>query len=152
MANDTETTLTVLDGTGTPRLFYGTVNGGTTYVFQFTPRVNGAQVGAANPQPTKPGQVTLVALDASSVVTANTPVTALLAGHRTAGGWICNPTTAPSGASLGINEIGTASGSTSSGSTTFIAPGQTYTLSPSANAVSVTSTQNNHVFSGYGWQ
>lgn len=92
----------------------------------------------------------ILALDVSSVTTGGTAVTALAAGHRTAGGWIMNPTTATT--NLGINEIGTASGTTSAGSTTFIAPGQSYSLVPSPNAVSVIASDSSHAFSGYGFQ
>lgn len=97
-----------------------------------------------------PGALTLYGLDISVVTTGGTAVTAFNAGHRTAGGWILNPI----GASiyLCINEIGTASGTSSSGNTTCIAPGQTYTLAPTANAVSVIASDNSHVFSGMGWQ
>jgi hypothetical protein len=93
---------------------------------------------------------TLVALDVSTVTTGGTAVTALSAGHRTAGGWIKNPETASY--NLGINEIGTATGTASSGSTTFIAPGETYVLAASGNAVSVISADSSHPFSGIGFQ
>ena len=148
MADDTQTTIPIVNGADALVNFLGTVNGLNQFTFQSTPRVNGAQVDTINPMPTKPGQVTLVALDVSVVTTANTAVTALVAGHRTAGGWIANPITASQ--NLGIAEIGTASGTTSQGSTTFIAPGQTYILAPSSNAVSVISSDSAHTFSGYG--
>jgi hypothetical protein len=93
---------------------------------------------------------TLVALDVSIVTTGGTAVTALTAGHRTAGGWIKNPETATF--NLGINEIGTATGTSSSGSTTFITPGETYVLAASGNAVSVISADSSHAFSGMGFQ
>jgi len=93
---------------------------------------------------------TIVPLDVAVVTTGGTPVTALSAGHRTAGGWIKNPDTATT--DLGINEVGSASGTTSSGSTTFIPPGEVYTLAASSNAVSVISTDSAHAFSGYGFQ
>ena len=149
MADDTQTTLNIVDGNGTLRAVYVTQNG-STYTFQSTPRVNGAQVDVTNPMPTKPGEITLVPLDVAIVTTGGTAVTALISGHRTAGGWISNPVTATQ--NLGINEIGTASGTTSSGNTTFIVPGQTYTLSASTNAVSVISSDSSHAFSGYGFQ
>jgi hypothetical protein len=152
MADDVQTTLVVVDGTGTQRSLYATVNSGTTYTFQSTPRVNGAQVDSTNPMPVlvKSAPITLVSLDTAIVASGGTAVTALLAGHRTAGGWISNPTTA--NVNLGINEVGVATGTTSSGNTTFITPGQTYTLSASANAVSVISSDSSHAFSGYGFQ
>ena len=151
MADDTQTTLNIIDGNGTLRTVYVTVNG-STYTFQSTPRVNGAQVDVTNPMAvqTKPFAYTLVALDIATVTTGGSPVIALSAGHRTAGGWISNPSTAT--VNLGINEIGPATGTTSAGSTTFIAPGQTYTLTPSGNAVSVVSSDSAHPFSGYGFQ
>ncbi len=114
----------------------------------------GADVSPTNPLPVavqaSGGSVTLITLDVKTVTTGGTPVTALIAGHRTGGGWIQNPPTAT--VNLGINEIGTAAGTTSSGDTTFIIPGQTYQLSPSANAVSVISSDSAHAFSGYGFQ
>jgi len=149
MADDSQSTLIITDGTGTQRTFYATVNG-TTYTFQSTPRVNGAQVDYTNPVPTKDGLITLVTLAISTVTTGGTAVTAISANGRTAGGWIQNPITATQ--NLGINEIGTATGTTSQGNTTFIAPGQTYKLAPSTNAVSVISSDSSHPFSGYGWQ
>ena len=99
---------------------------------------------------TTPGQRTLVTLDVKTVTTGGTAVTALISGHRTAGGIICNPGNAT--INLGVNEIGTASGTTSSGDTTFIIPGQCYNLSPAAGAVSVITSDSAHPFSGYGLQ
>jgi len=95
------------------------------------------------------GQVTLVALDVSTVSTGGTAVTALTSGHRAAGGWIKNPENAL--ANLGINEQGTATGTVSSGATTFIAPGEVYYLQPASGAVSVISSVSGHAFSGVGW-
>lgn len=97
-----------------------------------------------------PAELTLVALDVDSVTTGGTAVVALSAGHRTAGGWIQNPIGATQ--NLGINEIGTASGTTSAGNTTFISPGQSYVLVPSPNAVSVISSDSSHSFSGMGFE
>lgn len=96
-----------------------------------------------------PYGTTFVPLDAATVVTGGTAVVALKAGNRTAGGWIQNPV---GGNPLCINEVGTASGTTSSGNTTCIAAGQTYTLAPSSNAVSVISSDSSHAFSGYGFR
>jgi hypothetical protein len=96
------------------------------------------------------GSVTLVALDAATVTTGGVAVSALSAGHRTAGGWLFNPVTAAGG--LCINEIGTASGTVSAGSTTCIAAGQTYTLAPATTAVSVIAADSGHAFSGQGFQ
>jgi hypothetical protein len=154
MADDTQTTLNIIDGNGVLRSVYVTISGGSNYTFQSTPRINGAQVDITNPMPTlgKQTSLTLVPLDISTVTTGGTAVTALSAGHRTAGGWIFNPGGTSGTASLGINEIGTASGTTSVGNTTFIAAGQTYTLAASTNAVSVISADSGHAFSGVGFQ
>lgn len=100
--------------------------------------------------PTKSATQTIVPLDVSTVTTGGTAVTALAAGHRTAGGWIQNPSTAT--INLCINEVGTASGTTSAGSLTCIVPGQTYNLAAAAGAVSVISSDSSHPFSGYGFQ
>lgn len=98
-----------------------------------------------------PGLFTLIPLDVATVTTGGTAVTALIAGHRTAGGWIYNPSTAT--INLCINEVGgTASGTTSSGNLTCILPGQTYMLAPSNAIVSVISSDSSHAFSGLGWQ
>jgi len=103
----------------------------------------------AAPVYTTPAAVTLTPLDAAIVTTAGTAVVALAAAHRNKGGWLFNPTTAT--VALCINEIATAAGTTSAGSLTCIAPGQTYLLSPSPNAVSVVTSDSAHAFSGYGW-
>jgi inosine-uridine nucleoside N-ribohydrolase len=95
------------------------------------------------------GPITLVPLDVATVTTGGTAVTALAAAHRNKGGWLFNPNTAT--VNLCINEIGTASGTTSAGNTTCIIPGQTYVLAASPNAVSVISSDSAHPFSGYGW-
>lgn len=102
------------------------------------------------PVTTSPGARTLVTLDVKTVTTGGTAVTALASGHKSAGGWIQNPPSAT--INLCINEIGAATGTTSSGDTTCIAPGQAYNLIPSSGAVSVISSDNSHPFSGYGLQ
>jgi hypothetical protein len=106
---------------------------------------------ASNPLPvtTTPSAVTQVTLDVKTVTTGGTAVNALSAGHRTHGGWLKNPDAAA--ASLCINEIGTASGTVSSGDTTCIAAGQTYSISPGTGAVSVVSSDSSHTFSGVGF-
>jgi hypothetical protein len=100
--------------------------------------------------PTFPALMPIVPLDINTVTTGGTAVTALNAGHRTKGGWIQNPSTAT--INLCINESGTASGTTTQGSTVCIVPGQTYTLAPSQNAVSVISSDSAHPFGGEGFQ
>ena len=100
-------------------------------------------------QPATPGTITLVSLDVATVTTGGTAVTALIAGHRTKGGWLNNPSTAA--VNLCIAETGTAA-ATAGGNTTCIVPGQTYLLTASGGAVSVVSSDSAHAFSGYGWQ
>jgi hypothetical protein len=97
---------------------------------------------------TSPAARTIVTLDVKTVTTGNAAVTAIAAGNRTAGGFLQNPPTAT--INLCVNEIGVASGSTSSGDTTCIVPGQGYVLTPAAGAVSVVSSDAAHPFSGYG--
>jgi hypothetical protein len=104
--------------------------------------------GTTNAVSTSPNSRTLVTLDVKTVTTGGTAVTALTSAHKSAGGWIQNPPTAT--VNLCINEIGTATGTTSSGDTTCIIPGQTYNLVPSSGAVSVISSDSSHPFSGYG--
>lgn len=128
-----------VDGTGTA----GAPAGGVV-------TVQGAAGGTPQPTTTSPGARTLVTLDVKTVTTGGTAVTAILAGHRTAGGFLQNPVGAA--APLCINEIGTATGTTSAGDTTCIMPGQSYTLSPTATAVSVIASDSAHAFSGYGLQ
>lgn len=92
------------------------------------------------------GALTIVTLAVKLVTTGGTAVNAIAANGRTAGGWIQNPPTAPN--NLCINEIGTATGTTSSGDTTCIVPGQIYTVAPGTAAVSVISATSSHAFSG----
>jgi hypothetical protein len=94
------------------------------------------------------GPMTINELAVSTVTTGGTAVTALAAGTRTAGGWIQNPPSAT--VNLCINEVGTATGTTSAGSTSCIIPGQSYNLTPSIQPVSVISSDSAHPFSGYG--
>lgn len=103
-----------------------------------------AMVGSAQ------ATVVIVSLDAATVTTGGTAVTAIAAGHRTSGGWIQNPNVAT--VNLCINEKGTATGTTSAGDTICIVPGQVYSLVASGNAVSVVSSDSAHPFAGYGWQ
>lgn len=117
---------------------------------QTTPGTTNGVVVNSGTVTANPGSRTLVALDIATVTTGGTAVTALNSGHRTAGGWIQNPPSAT--INLCINEIGTASGTTSAGSTTCIQPGQTYALVPAAGAVSVISSDSSHPFSGEGLQ
>jgi hypothetical protein len=125
-----------------------------------TSTVNGPQqhscvpVSTTNPLPvtgaTSPATLAPVALDASSVVTGGTAVTASAAGHHNKGGWIQNPSTAT--INLCINEQATASGTTSSGALVCITPGQNFTMTPSSTTnVSVVSSDSSHAFAGQGY-
>jgi hypothetical protein len=149
-ANQTAVTGTVAAGTAASNslLAGGVYN--STQPAPTTGQQTALQVDVHGNLRTNYGSVTLVALDVATVTTGGTAVTALTAGHRTAGGWISNPTTAT--INLCINEIGTATGTTSSGSTTCISPGVTYALAPSTGAVSVISSDSTHPFSGEGFQ
>lgn len=95
-----------------------------------------------------PSQRTLVTLDIKTVTTGGAAVAAISAGHRTAGGFLQNPKGAT--IDLCINEIGTATGTTSSGDTTCIPPGGSYKVAPASTAVSVITSDSSHPFSGYG--
>lgn len=112
--------------------------------------IEGSSSGVAEPVVTTPGQRTQVTLDAKTVTTGGTAVTAIAIGHRTAGGFLQNPAGAT--VALCINEIGIATGTTSSGDTTCIPPGTPYNVAPAAGAVSVISSDSSHPFSGYGMQ
>jgi hypothetical protein len=95
-----------------------------------------------------PGQTTPIPLDVAVVTTGGTAVQAVNPGNRLRGGWLQNPIGAT--AALCVNEIGVASGTTSNGNTTCIAAGQSYAFTPGSGAVSVISSDSNHVFSGIG--
>ena len=118
-------------------------------IIQTTPgTTNGVVTNTGSVTNMSPAARTLVTLDVKTVTTGGTAVAALTAGHRTAGGILCNPQGAT--INLGVNEIGTAAGTTSSGDTTFIIPGQCYKVAPASTAVSVISSDSSHPFSGYG--
>ena len=148
MSDDTPTTLQL--ATASTVLAFNATYVGSSYTLQWAPRVNGGPVGVTNPIPTKQGETTLVALDVSTVTTGGTAVTALSAGHATAGGFIFNPIGAS--VALVINQITTASGTVTSGSNIAIQPGQSYSILPSSGAVSVISSDSSHAFGGYGQQ
>jgi opacity protein-like surface antigen len=99
---------------------------------------------------TQPGPLVLNALDVATVTTGGTAVTAINAGHRSAGGWIQNPPSAT--INLCIAEVGVASGTVTAGNTVCIIPGQSYTVAPSSGSVSVISSDSAHPFGGYGLQ
>lgn len=154
------TTLSIWTGGGLPTLpptacvQTVTFSGGTIDTITNPVGVKGADgstiASATNglPTSTSPGARTLVTLDVKTVTTGGTAVTAIAIGNRTAGGLLCNPVGAT--INMGINEIGTAAGTTSSGDTTFIVPGQCYNVAPAASAVSVITSDSAHPFSGYG--
>lgn len=104
--------------------------------------------GGGGVTPVKPGALTIIPLDVSTVTTGGTAVTALIAGHRSAGGFLLNPAGAT--IALCINEQSVASGTTSSGPLTCVPPGGSYTLVPSNAAVSVITSDSSHPFSGEG--
>jgi hypothetical protein len=95
-----------------------------------------------------PGLLTIVPLDVATVTTGGTAVTALAAGHRNKGGFLLNPKAAT--IDLCINEQTAASGTVSAGGLICVSPGQSYTLSPSALAVSVVTSDSAHPFAGQG--
>lgn len=88
-------------------------------------------------------------LDISTVTTGGTAVLAINPGGHTMGGWIYNPATAT--IPLCINELATASGTTTAGSLTCIPQDRTYYLTRSTGGVSVISSDSTHPFSGYGF-
>lgn len=145
LTNTNRAWLCPVQGFDTIRVLSSAVASGTVNV-----RISqsAAPTSAAVSQPTSPGARTIVPLDVSTVTTGGTAVTALTAGHRTAGGFLFNPIVAT--IALCINEIGIASGTTSAGNTTCIQPGQSYNLAPAASAVSVITSDSSHPFSGYG--
>jgi len=123
-----------------------------TYLFDGTKWVPAASGGAAGGPGTggtlvTPAPKTIVTLDAKSVVTGGTAVTALVAGNRTAGGFVQNPPNATS--NLCVNEIG-AAGTASSGDTVCVVPGQGYVITASAGAVTINAADTGHAYAGYG--
>lgn len=149
-ANQTSVTGTVAAGTAaTNSLMAGAIYN-STQPSPTTGQQVAIQTDAHGNLRTNRGSITLVALDVATITTGGTAVTALTAGHRTAGGWLQNPPSAT--INLCINEISTASGTTTAGSTACIVPGQSYTLAPSTAAVSVISSDSSHPFGGQGWQ
>lgn len=145
----TETTMPVRDGSGSTQTLRVDRNSDGSLATHNVPEVGGAAVTSTNPLPTAPGAYTLTAPDASTVAVGGTAVTAFAAGHRMKGGWIHNPANA--GSNLCINEISTASGTTSNGATTCIQPGSNFGLAPSTSSVSVIAADSGHVFSGEGF-
>lgn len=134
---------------GSPSLPAGSSIIGKTGIDQTTPgTTNGVQTNPGSVTNTTPAQRTIVPLDTAAVTTGGTAVTALAAGHRTAGGFLFNPIGAT--VNLCINEQAVASGTTSAGGLTCILPGQPYELSPASGAVSVVTSDSSHPFSGYG--
>jgi hypothetical protein len=107
---------------------------------------------SGSPTYTKPGTYTEVPLDVATTTSANTAVTALIATHRSAGGWIENPPTATT--VICINTITTAAFSSGAcvGSNNAISPGQVFNIPANANTVSVVSSDATHAFSGEGLQ
>ena len=110
-----------------------------------------ASVAMAGTAQAQPVPVNLAPLDASTVTTGGTAVTAVAHYHRLKGGWLSNPSTATT--NLCIDEMdGEAATTTPGGNVTCVVPGQTYLLAPSGNSVSVVSSDSAHSFSGWEWQ
>lgn len=124
------------------------VNGATINVGPGASSTGTQRVTTSSDSTIGPASRTLVTLDVKTVTTGGTAVTAIAAGHRTFGGFIQNPPSAT--VNLCINEIATATGTTSSGDTTCIQPGVAYKVAPASTAVSVISSDSSHPFSGYG--
>ena len=136
-------------GSSSVVLLPGSAIAGKFGIDQTTPgTTNGVQTLSGSVTNTSPAARTIVPLDVSTVTTGGTAVTALAAGHRSAGGFLTNPKGAT--VDLCINEQGTASGTTSAGATTCVSPGQAYQLAATAGAVSVVTSDSSHPFSGYG--
>jgi hypothetical protein len=96
---------------------------------------------------------TIVPLDVSTVTTGGTPVAALSAGHRTAGGWITNPENATVRLCYrddGGTPTGTYTGAQSN--LVCLAPAQGASLTPSPLALYVVTSDNAHPFAGEGYQ
>lgn len=117
--------LTVRSGTGVPVLVYGQV------AVQPTPR-------------------TLVPLDIATVSTGGTAVTALNAGHATAGGSLMTANSAGICVDQIAANAGTVTGTPSS--TQCVGQNVLFNLVPSNRAVSVNSTGSNVLFAGQGLQ
>lgn len=89
------------------------------------------------PMQTRPSTRTIVPLDVSAIGTGGTAVTALTAGHATAGGKLVTA----NAAGLCVDQHGTAGTVTGTPSTTMCVPQNVvFDLVPSAGAVSVNST------------
>lgn len=94
-----------------------------------------------------PASRAIVPLDVSTVTTGGTAVTALTAGHASAGGFIVTSNVA----GICVSQTG-AAGSATAGGTVCVAQNQPYTLVPSAAAVSVNSPASAVAFGGEGLQ
>lgn len=123
---------------------------GTNWVAAGGTAATGGSAATPSFTSTTPGTRVLVPLTVATVTTGGTAVTALTAGQRSAGGWLYNPSTAT--VNLCINEVATASGTTTAGSLICIPPDRTYNLTSSANAVSVVTSDSAHAFGGLGYQ
>jgi len=98
---------------------------------------------------TKITSLTVVPLDVGTVATGGTAVTALAAGHATAGGFVGTS----NAAGICVDQYQTAGTVTGTPSTTWcVYPGQPYALVPSTHAVSVNSTASGVSIVGEGLQ
>jgi hypothetical protein len=97
--------------------------------------------------PSSPGPRTIIPLDVSSVTTGGTAVTALTAGHATAGGFISTN----NAAGLCVDQHTTAGTATGTPSTTVcVAVNVPFYLVPTAAAVSVNSSGSGVALGGEG--
>lgn len=113
-----------------------------------------ANQGAAGVSPwpviTQPSQPTAVDPDVSTVTTGGTAVNAFAAGNCAKGCFVVNNWAATT--KLCGRSTGTASGTDNNGGTSCVGAGQTLTFAPTAAAISVVTSDNNHPFSGTGYK
>ena len=135
-------TLAITSGTGQPAINYAAYSAAGSSVGSVT---QGA--GGSSPWLVSLGSRTIVPLDISSVTTGGTAVSALSAGHATAGGFLVTS----NAAGICVNQVG-AAGTATSGNTQCVAQNQAFALVPSAAAVSVNSSASSVTFGGEGLQ
>lgn len=132
---------------------------GQTYLLLGPPATPPTIASPGNPFPvtgtvtgtvtTKPGPYTIVPLDVATVTTGSTAVTALTAGHATAGGFIMTA----NAAGICVDQHTTAGTATGTPSTTTCVPQNlVFSLVPSVSAVSVNSTASSVALGGEGLQ
>ena len=98
---------------------------------------------------TKPGSLTIVPLDVSSVTTGSIAVTALATGHAAAGGWLATANVC----GICVDQVTTAGTATGTPSTSAcVGANQPFYLVPNGHAVSVNSACSGVSFAGEGLQ